>query len=102
MPTVITLDDLAAMAMADEHHRYELSRERVLSILPPATPDSETIDRVIKRDEYASAGVPRYWIVEADKGNTVHMLRLDEAGYAPERATMSLDWLLNEAVPDLT
>lgn len=172
MPTVITLDDLAAMSVADEHHRYELSREGVLSIMPPATPehalivsrlthwlflhgygpeevtadcgidvgggrqpdltiwakgkpprrarssyagidgllvaievispDSETIDRVIKRDEYAAAGVPRYWIVEADKGNTVHMLRLGEEGYASERAPTSLNWLLNEAAPDLS
>jgi Uma2 family endonuclease len=172
MPTVITLDDVAAMSSADEHHRYELSREGVLSIMPPATPehalivsrithwlymhgygpeevtadcgidvgggrqpdltvwakgkpprrarssyasvegllvvievvspDSQTIDRVIKRDEYAAAGVSRYWIVEADKGNTVHTLRLADDEYVPEREPMSLAWLLNDAVPDLS
>jgi Uma2 family endonuclease len=172
MPTIITLDDVAAMSDADEHHRYELSREGVLSIMPPATPehalivsriahwlylhgfgpeevtadcgidvgggrqpdltvwakgkpprrarssyagtdgllvaievvspDSGTIDRVIKRDEYAAAGVPRYWIVDADKGNSVHMLSLTADGYQLERDPTSLSWLLNESAPDLT
>jgi len=35
MPAVVTLDDLTAMMAADEHHRYEMSPEGVLSILPP-------------------------------------------------------------------
>jgi Uma2 family endonuclease len=170
MPPEITLDDVAAMAEADEHHRYELSREGVLSIMPPArpehqlmvarlahwfhthgygpeqvvpdcgidvgggrqpdltvwakgqpprsarsvyagldglvliievvSPDSDTIDRVIKRDEYAAAGAARYWIVGKDKGNTVEMLVLAGDRYAQERE-VPLDWLLNEAPPDL-
>jgi Uma2 family endonuclease len=36
MPTVIMLDDLTAMMAADEHHRYEISPEGVLSVMPPA------------------------------------------------------------------
>jgi Uma2 family endonuclease len=36
MPPVITLDDLTAMMAADEHHRYEISPEGVLSVMPPA------------------------------------------------------------------
>jgi hypothetical protein len=40
MPSVVTLDDLAAMIAADVHgHRYEISPEGTLSVLPP--PDSE-------------------------------------------------------------
>ncbi|MFY1687749.1 Uma2 family endonuclease [Plantactinospora sp. WMMB782] len=40
LPAVVTLDDLAAMIAADRHgHRYELSPEGALSIMPP--PDSE-------------------------------------------------------------
>ncbi|GIG89430.1 Uma2 family endonuclease [Plantactinospora endophytica] len=40
LPAVVTLDDLAAMIAADQHgHRYELSPEGALSIMPP--PDSE-------------------------------------------------------------
>lgn len=171
MPIQITLDDAAAMAAADEHHRYELSREGVLSIMPPATPeralivsrlvhwfyvngfgpeeitadcgidvgggrqpdltvwakgkpprrarssyasldglllaievispDSEITDRVIKKTEYAVAGVPRYWIIDRDKGNTVEMYALGAGGYSPERVAQSLAWLLNAPVPDL-
>jgi Uma2 family endonuclease len=36
MPPVITLDDLTAMMAADEYHRYEISPEGVLSVMPPA------------------------------------------------------------------
>jgi len=40
MPSIITLDDLAAMISADTHgRRYEISPEGVLSVVPP--PDSE-------------------------------------------------------------
>src|SRR6266702_2538395 len=36
MPSIITLDYLAAMNAADEHgHRYETSPEGVLSVVPP-------------------------------------------------------------------
>jgi Uma2 family endonuclease len=35
MPTVVTLDDLTEMMAADESHRYEISPEGVLSIMPP-------------------------------------------------------------------
>jgi Uma2 family endonuclease len=40
MPAVATLDDLSAMITADPHgHRYEISPEGVLSVMPP--PDYE-------------------------------------------------------------
>src|SRR5258706_9504267 len=40
MPSVVTLDDLPAMMAADRHgHRYEISPEGALSVMPP--PDSE-------------------------------------------------------------
>ena len=172
MPTTITLDDVAAMADADEHHRYELSREGVLSIMPPATaehaliaarmahwffangfgpeqvttdvdaavgggrqpdvtvwakgkpprrarssyagldglllaievvsPDSELIDKAIKRDEYAAAGIPRYWIVERDKATTVQALVLRDGVFVTEHEPRSLAWLVNGPVPELS
>ena len=40
MPAAVTLDDVAAMIVADRYgHRYELSPEGALSVWPP--PDSE-------------------------------------------------------------
>ncbi len=35
MPAMLTLDDLTAMMVADGHHRYEISPEAVLSVMPP-------------------------------------------------------------------
>src|SRR4051812_16694518 len=172
MPAQVTLDDLAAMAAADENHRYELSPEGVLSVMPPADPDhallvtrifawfltngygpeqvvvdcgvdvgggrvpdlsvwaegrpprrarssyagvdglilavevvskgSEIADRVTKRAEYAKAGIPHYWIVERDAGNTVHRLALnvEAADYIASGDVQPLAWLLS-TTPDI-
>jgi Uma2 family endonuclease len=169
MPAQPTLDDLAAMSVADEHgHRYEMSPEGVLSVIPPATvehailasrllawfivhgwrpdqvlqncglqikagdavggrvPDltvwsnpplpgsvwapvsglvlaieivssgSEVIDQIIKKDEYARAGVPRYWVVSNQGGNSVSRWRLESSAYQEELPSpQPLAWLLN-------
>src|SRR4051794_41140542 len=166
MPAVVTLDELTAMMAADEYHRYAISPEGVLSIMPapgyahaiiatrlmmwlgaaglpaeriaqavglripgrgggiggripdllvwskpPAggvwlpvadvllvveivSPGSEGMDTVIKRNEYAAAGIPQYWVVDQDQSQTVTMYRLDGESYAV-RAAMPLAWLLN-------
>jgi len=168
MPSVVTLDDLTAMMAADEHHRYEISPEGVLSIMPPPgyahaiiatrlmvwlaaggvppehiaqvvglripgrdggvggripdlvvwskaqadgvwlpvvdvllvaeiiSPGSEGIDTVTKRNEYAAAGIPRYWMVDQDSAQTVTMHELNGDNYVV-RATMPLAWLLNSS-----
>ncbi len=62
------------------------------------SPDSEIIDRVVKRAEYAAAGVPRYWFVERDEANTVQMHHLTADGYQLEREPRPLAWLLNGPV----
>jgi Uma2 family endonuclease len=171
MPTVVTLDDLTAMMAADEHHRYEISPEGVLSIMPPpgyahaiiatrlmvwlasagvpvdrvaqavglripgrdgavggrtpdlvvwskvqidgvwlpvadvllvaeiVSPGSEGVDTVTKRNEYALAGIPQYWVIDQDSAQTVTMHRRDGDHYA-ERATMPLAWVLNTGPAD--
>jgi Uma2 family endonuclease len=35
MPRIPTLDDLTAMMATDQHHRYEISVDGVLSVMPP-------------------------------------------------------------------
>ncbi|MEQ4305322.1 Uma2 family endonuclease [Plantactinospora sp. B6F1] len=168
MPTVITLDDLTAMMAADEHHRYEISPEGVLSVMPPAgythaiiatrlmgwllaagipadrvaqavglripgvtggvggripdlvvwskpqaesvwlpvadvllaveiiSPGSAAMDTAAKPAEYAGAGIPQYWTIDQDPGQTVTMYRLDGTRYQAG-ATMPLAWVLNTA-----
>ncbi|BBH63789.1 hypothetical protein ACTI_04740 [Actinoplanes sp. OR16] len=57
-------------------------------------PGSEAMDEVTKRREYASAGIPQYWVVDRDDARTVTLYQLSsEAGYT-ERARMPLAWLL--------
>jgi Uma2 family endonuclease len=172
MPTHVTLDDLAVMAAADENHRYELSPEGVLSIVPPAEPEhallvsrlfawllangygpeevvtdcgidvgggrvpdltvwakgmpprparssyagtvglllavevvsggSEVVDRIIKKAEYAKAGIPRYWYIERDGVTTVHRHTLNDAGEyeLDPNGPQPFAWLLT-TVPDI-
>jgi Uma2 family endonuclease len=174
MPTRVTLDDLAMMAAADEHHRYELSPEGVLSVVPPAdldhalvvsrlfawflahgygpeqvvtdcgidvgggrVPDlmvwakglpprpgrssyaamaglllvvevlsrgSEVVDRIVKKAEYARAGIPRYWIVERDSVTTAHRHVLNEntGEYERDLAGHQPTAKLLEIAPDLS
>ncbi|MEU4240685.1 Uma2 family endonuclease [Actinoplanes sp. NPDC026619] len=161
----MTLDDLTAMMAADEHHRYEISPEAVLSIMPPPgyahaiiatrlmvwlatagvpvdrvaqavglripgpngvggripdlvvwskpqadgvwlpvadvllaieiiSPGSEGVDTVTKRNEYAVAGIPQYWMVDQDAAQTVTIHRLSGDQYTVQ-ATMPLSWVLN-------
>jgi Uma2 family endonuclease len=172
MPSVVTLDDLAAMIAADEYgHRYEISPEAALSVMPPpdsehaaiasrllvwlamggwpaeqvlqaagvripgpdgdggripdltvwsrpqprsvwlsiadllliieiVSPGSEAMDEMIKRREYARAGIPRYWVVDRDTAQTVTMHRLDSTGGYEVTTKVPLPWLLNTAPSD--
>jgi len=45
------------------------------------SPNTRRIDLVLKRDAYAAAGVPSYWIVDPD-GPSVTFLRLDGPAYS--------------------
>ncbi len=171
MPAVVTLDDLAAMNDADQYgHRYELSPEGALSIMPPpdsehaaiasrllvwfamagwraeqllqavgiripspdgdggripdltvwaeppkgvwvsladlllaveiVSPSSKATDEVVKRQEYAQAGIPRYWVVDRDPAQTVTLYELSHDATYAERAKMPLAWLLNTSPAD--
>jgi Uma2 family endonuclease len=64
------------------------------------SPGSETMDEVTKRREYASAGIPQYWVVDRDDAQTVTLYRLAVDGAYTERAKMPLAWLLQTAPAD--
>jgi len=118
MPSVVTLDDLAAMIAADEHgHRYEVSPEGAIpdltlwskpqprSVWLPigdlvlgieiVSPGSEAMDEMIKRQEYATAGIPRYWMVDRDVAQTVTLHRLERSSEYTVTTKVPLSWLLN-------
>jgi Uma2 family endonuclease len=173
MPKDITLATVAAMADADEHHKYELTAEGVLLVMTSPTiahqrivtslmfwfarngfaegqiftdlgiftggghqpdftvwvddeapqpiessycgtdglllaieivsPASRMEDNVRKREEYARAGIPRYWIIEQDEPQTVKMLVLDDTSgeYRPVLPSpQPLRWLLTTKPTD--
>jgi Uma2 family endonuclease len=71
-----------------------LSVADLLLVIEIVSPGSEAMDEVTKRREYATAGIPRYWVVDRDDALTVTLYQLSaEAAYA-ERARMPLAWLL--------
>jgi Uma2 family endonuclease len=72
MPVLVTLDDLAAMNASE----------------------------VTKRREYASAGIPQYWVVDRDDAQTVTLYQLSSDGAYVERAKMPLLWLLQTTPSD--
>ena len=104
MPPHVTLDDLAAMAAADENHRYELSPDGVLSVMPPADPDHALL--VIRIFAwFITNGYGPEQVVERDAANTVHLHTIrpgsNEYGPAAGGGSRPLAWLLS-TVPDLS
>lgn len=55
---------------------------------------SESVDQVVKVQEYASAGIPRYWTVARDAAQTVTLYELGAGGAYRQVAQMPLTWLL--------
>ncbi|MGI5146240.1 Uma2 family endonuclease [Plantactinospora sp. CA-294935] len=66
----------------------------VLLVVEIVSPGSEGVDTVTKRNEYAAAGIPQYWVIDQDPAQTVSMHRLDGEHYVV-RASMPLAWVLN-------
>jgi Uncharacterized protein conserved in cyanobacteria len=67
----------------------------LLLVVEIISPGSSGIDAVTKRDEYAAAGVPRYWVVDRDSASTVTMYTLADGKTYERTAQMPLAWLLN-------
>ena len=64
------------------------------------SPGSEAMDELIKLREYARAGIPRYWVVDRDAGQTVTLYRLTENSEYAVATKVPLSWLLNTAPAD--
>ncbi|MGN9890607.1 Uma2 family endonuclease [Micromonospora sp. L31] len=72
----------------------------VALVIEIVSPGSEAMDSVTKVREYATAGIPQYWVVDRDGGQTVTLHRLTGQGGYEERARMPLDWLLQTSPAD--
>ncbi|MBA3946349.1 MAG: Uma2 family endonuclease [Herpetosiphonaceae bacterium] len=72
--------DLLLVRNADDPRRqnaYWLGADLVVEIVSPDDPERDT---QVKRDEYAEAGIPEYWIVNPED-ETVMVLRLEGVQY---------------------
>lgn len=67
---------------------------RALLVVEIVSPGSVTNDRVTKREVYAQAGVPAYWIVDPRAGHLLALRLVDGAyvPYADQTGPVSLDW----------
>jgi Uma2 family endonuclease len=63
-------------------------------VIEIVSPGSEAMDEVIKRREYASAGIPQYWVADRDDAQTATLYQLAKGSTYVERAKMPLTWLL--------
>jgi Uma2 family endonuclease len=72
----------------------------LLLVVEIVSPGSEALDEVTKLREYASAGIPQYWVVSRDGAQTVTLYRLGPDGLYKERAKMPLAWLLQTMPAD--
>jgi Uma2 family endonuclease len=81
--SVITRET-ARSVILDETPKVIPGRELLLvaEVISPGS-SSERTDRVRKVREYASLGIPQYWIVEHFPEPKVQILMLGEAGYLP-------------------
>lgn len=76
------------VARADAALRLEeqggvLGASDVILLIEIISPSSRKMDRVLKRDEYAEAGIPRYWIVDLDEPISILTCHpAGELGYA--------------------
>jgi Uma2 family endonuclease len=72
----------------------------LLLVIEIVSAGSEAMDGVTKRREYASAGIPQYWVVDRDSAQTVTLYRLTAGGTYDDRAKLPLAWLLGTVPAD--
>jgi Uma2 family endonuclease len=93
------IPDLTLWARAQPRSVW-LAVADLLLVIEIVSPGSEAIDEMVKRREYAQAGIPRYWVVDRDVSQTVTLHRLDAGGQYAVEKKLPLAWLLNAAPAD--
>jgi Uma2 family endonuclease len=77
---VVVLDEAAQRV--DDQGGVLLASDALL-VVEIVSPSSRRMDRVVKRDEYATAGIPHYWIVDIAEPVSIMACHLaGEFGYA--------------------
>jgi Uma2 family endonuclease len=93
--------DLLALRDTNDPRRqndYWRGADLVIEIVSPDNPERDT---VVKRADYAEAGIPEYWIVQPED-ELVTVLRLADGVYVPHGVFRRGDTLTSALLPDLT
>jgi Uma2 family endonuclease len=72
--------DLLVLRTLDDTRRHDAYWEGADLVVEVVSEDDPDRDTVIKRREYAEAGIPEYWIVDA-RSETITVLSLDRGAY---------------------
>ena len=72
--------DVVFMSSAGDPRRRDAYWTGADLVIEVVSPDDPQRDLVTKRNEYAQAGIPEYWIVDPQAA-TITVLRLDDARY---------------------
>jgi Uma2 family endonuclease len=72
----------------------------LLLVVEIVSPSTGPTDKVIKVEEYARAGIPRYWVIERDAAQTVTLYALGPNNAYELAARMSLALLLDTKAAD--
>jgi Uma2 family endonuclease len=72
--------DLVVLRAADDPRRHDAYWDGADLVAEVVSEDDPERDTVTKRREYAEAGIPEYWIVDA-RSETITVLSLDQSAY---------------------
>ncbi len=62
-----------------------ITADQVVLAVEVVSPGSRRTDHVMKRSEYADAGIAHYWIIDLDAPVAITVLRLDSDGYVGDQ-----------------
>lgn len=79
-PNKIREPDLLFISSASDPRRQEAYWSGADLVVEVVSPDDRERDLVVKRQEYAQAGIPEYWIVDPQEG-TITVLKLESDRY---------------------
>lgn len=72
----------------------------LLAVIEIVSPGSEAMDEMVKRREYAQAGIARYWLVDRDAAQSVTLHHLGASGEYDVVTKLPLAWLLKTEPSD--
>ncbi|MCS6825321.1 MAG: Uma2 family endonuclease [Caldilinea sp.] len=99
-PGKIREPDLLFLINAHDPRRQEAYWSGADLVVEVVSPDDRERDLVVKRQEYAQAGIPEYWIVDPQE-ETIAVLKLESGGYVEHGVFSRGEIAVSAHYPDL-